>query len=221
MAKNFAVIGCGRFGSAVATTLYKLGNDVLAIDTSEEVIQSISDKVTKAVTAQLDEHTLRSLGVGNCDVAIISIGSEVEASVINTLIVKELGVPYIICKASTEVHEKILYKIGADKVISPERDTGIKLAKNLVSENVLDKIDLDPDYTIFEIITPQKWIGKTLIELNVRKEYGLNIVAIKQGDKFVITPDPNEALKKDWIILLLGDKVKLKDFEKKIGMQII
>ena len=132
-----------------------------------------------------------------------------------------MKIPYIVCKASTEIHEKILYKIGADRVVSPERDSGIKIAKNLVSDNVLDKIDLDPDYAIFELITPKSWIGKSLIELNVRKEYNLNVVAIKKDDDFVITPNPEEPLKENDIILLLGEKKNLKYFEQKIDIKTI
>ena len=221
MAKNFVVIGCGRFGRAIATTLYKLGNDVLAIDSNEEIIQNIAGDVTKAVTSQIDEQVLREIGVPNCDVAIVSMGSDIESSVITTLLLKEMKIPYIVCKASTEIHEKILYKIGADRVVSPERDSGIKIAKNLVSDNVLDKIDLDPDYAIFELITPKSWIGKSLIELNVRKEYNLNVVAIKKDDDFVITPNPEEPLKENDIILLLGEKKNLKYFEQKIDIKTI
>lgn len=221
MAKNFVVIGCGRFGRAIATTLYKLGHDVLAIDSNEEIIQNIAGDVTKAVTSQIDEQVLREIGVPNCDVAIVSMGSDIESSVITTLLLKEMKIPYIVCKASTEIHEKILYKIGADRVVSPERDSGIKIAKNLVSDNVLDKIDLDPDYAIFELIMPKSWIGKSLIELNVRKEYNLNVVAIKKDDDFVITPNPEEPLKENDIILLLGEKKNLKYFEQKIDIKTI
>jgi len=221
LAKNFVVIGCGRFGRAIATTLYKLGHDVLAIDSNEEIIQNIAGDVTKAVTSQIDEQVLREIGVPNCDVAIVSMGSDIESSVITTLLLKEMKIPYIVCKASTEIHEKILYKIGADRVVSPERDSGIKIAKNLVSDNVLDKIDLDPDYAIFELITPKSWIGKSLIELNVRKEYNLNVVAIKKDDDFVITPNPEEPLKENDIILLLGEKKNLKYFEQKIDIKTI
>lgn len=221
MAKNFVVIGCGRFGRAIATTLYKLGHDVLAIDSNEEIIQNIAGDVTKAVTSQIDEQVLREIGVPNCDVAIVSMGSDIESSVITTLLLKEMKIPYIVCKASTEIHEKILYKIGADRVVSPERDSGIKIAKNLVSDNILDKIDLDPDYAIFELITPKSWIGKSLIELNVRKEYNLNVVAIKKDDDFVITPNPEEPLKENDIILLLGEKKNLKYFEQKIDIKTI
>jgi trk family potassium (K+) transporter, NAD+ binding protein len=221
LAKNFVVIGCGRFGRAIATTLYKLGHDVLAIDSNEEIIQNIAGDVTKAVTSQIDEQVLREIGVPNCDVAIVSMGSDIESSVITTLLLKEMKIPYIVCKASTEIHEKILYKIGADRVVSPERDSGIKIAKNLVSDNILDKIDLDPDYAIFELITPKSWIGKSLIELNVRKEYNLNVVAIKKDDDFVITPNPEEPLKENDIILLLGEKKNLKYFEQKIDIKTI
>ena len=216
MVKNFAVIGCGRFGRAVATTLYKLGHDVLAIDKDEEVIQNIADDVTRAVTAIPDESALRDLGVADCDIVIVSMGSDVESSVITTLIVKELKVPYVICKAGSEIQEKILYKIGADRVISPERDSGVKLAKNLVSENILDKIDLDPNYTIVEIGIPEIWVGKTLAELEIRKRYLLNVVATKKDDELNIVPNPNEILEEDTAILLVGKNEDLQKFENSL-----
>lgn len=216
--KNFAVIGCGRFGSSVATTLYKLGYDVLAIDSDEETIQNISNSVTKAVVVpNPDENTLKELGIGSCDVVIVSIGSDVEASVITTLIVKEIGVPYILCKAGSDIQAKILYKIGANKVITPEREMGIKVAQTLVSENILDKMTVDPSCTILEVITPKQWVGKTLMELNIRKRYSLNVVAIKKKDVFNIIPDPNEPLKEKSIMLLVGNNKDLDTFEKDIS----
>lgn len=161
--KQFAVIGCGRFGSSVAKTLYKLGNDVLAIDRDGEIIQDISDSVTHAAEADvMDENVLKDLGIRNFDVVIVSIGSDLEASIMATLVAKELGVKTVVAKAQNELHAKVLYKIGADKVIFPERDMGVRVAHNLVSTNILDFIELSPDYSIVEINAISEWENKAL-----------------------------------------------------------
>lgn len=216
--KSFAVIGCGRFGSSVATTLYKLGYDVLAIDSNEDTIQNIAHLVTKAVVVpNAEENALRELGLGNCDVVIVSIGSDVEASVITTLVVKEIGVPYILCKAGSEVQAKILYKIGADKVISPEKEMGVKVAQTLVSESILDKMNVDPSCAIIEIIIPKQWVGKTLMELDIRKNYSLNVIAIKKKEVFDIIPNPKEPLVENSLMLLIGNNKDLSKFEKEIS----
>lgn len=202
--KNFAVIGCGRFGRAVAKTLYKLGYDVLAVDIDKDVIQQISEDVTRAVTAEVDEEVFRKIGVGECDVAVVSIGSNVEHSVIATLIIKELGVPYIVCKAGNDIQEKILYKIGADKVIMPEREMGEKIAKNLVTKNFLDKINLDPEYSMGELNVPQSWIGKSIAELDVRKNYNINILAIRRKDYLDTVPEAALIFREGWKIIIVG-----------------
>ncbi|MCR6513267.1 TrkA family potassium uptake protein, partial [Clostridium sp. LY3-2] len=161
--RQFVVIGLGRFGSSVAETLYGLGNDVLVIDKDEDLIQDISDKVTHAVQMDAtDENALRSLGLRNFDVAVVTIGSNIQASVMVTLLVKELGVRYIIAKGNSDLHAKVLYKIGADRVILPEKDMGVRVAHNLVSESILDFIELSPDYSIMEIETLEEWTGSTL-----------------------------------------------------------
>lgn len=202
--KNFAVIGCGRFGRAVAKTLYKLGYDVLAVDIDKDVIQQISEDVTRAVTAEVDEEVFRKIGVGECDVAVVSIGSNVEHSVIATLIIKELGVPYIVCKAGNDIQEKILYKIGADKVIMPEREMGEKIAKNLVTKNFLDKINLDPEYSMGELNVPQSWIGKSIAELDVRKNYNINILAIRRKDYLDTVPEAALIFREGWKMIIVG-----------------
>jgi trk system potassium uptake protein TrkA len=174
--KQYVVIGCGRFGTSVATTLYLLGHEVMAVDKNYDIVQDIADKVTHAVQADaIDENTMRSLGIRNFDIAVISIGSDVQASTMATLIAKELGVKHVICKAQNELQAKVLYKIGADRVVFPERDMGVRVAHNLVSENVLDHIELDPHYSIVEIVTPSDWIGKSLMELDLRAKYGINV----------------------------------------------
>ncbi|MDR0880089.1 MAG: TrkA family potassium uptake protein [Clostridioides sp.] len=208
--KQYIVIGCGRFGSSVATTIYTLGNEVLAIDKNKEIIQNISDKVTHAAIVDVtDEQALRSLGIGNFDVAVISIASDIRASIMATLIAKEMGVSQIICKATDELQAKVFYKIGADRVVFPERDMGARLAHNLVSDNVLDHIELDPEYSIMEIVTPRGWIGKSLLDLDLRAKYEITVLAIKTGDQIEVTPSPDEKLEWGSILVVIGQNSKI------------
>ena len=203
--KQYIVIGCGRFGSSLATTMNLLGHQVMAIDKNEEIIQNLSDKVTHVAAVDVtDECALRSLGLGNFDVAIIAIGSDIRASIMATLIAKEMGVEQVVCKAKDELQAKVLYKIGADRVVFPERDMGIRVAHNLVSDNILDHIELDPEYSIMEIVTPNKWVGKTLIELNLRAKYEITILAVKNGDKINVIPSPGEELQENSILVVIG-----------------
>lgn len=193
--KQFVVIGLGRFGSSVAKTLYTLGCDVLAIDSSEELVQNISDSVTRAVQADAtDEKVLRSLGVRNFDVAIIGTGTDIQTSLLVTLMVKELGVKTVVAKAQNELHAKVLLKIGADRVIFPEKEAGVKLAYSLISSNILDFIELSPEYNIVEIIAIRDWIGKSLNELKLRQRFGLNIIAIKRENNIKITPSADDII---------------------------
>lgn len=202
----YVVIGCGRFGSAVAKTLYSLGKEVLALDMSMDIIQNIADNVTQAVQGDAtDETTLKSLGIRNYDVAIISVASDLEASIMATIIVKELGVPYVLCKAKNELQAKVLYKVGADRVVFPERDMGIRIAHNLVSKNVLEFVELDPKYSIMEILASDNWNGKSLLELNFRARYGINIVAIKRGMDVNISPESDDKVRSKDILVVIGE----------------
>ncbi|EJE7236382.1 TrkA family potassium uptake protein [Clostridium sporogenes] len=212
--KQFVVIGLGRFGTSVAKTLYTLGNDVLAIDSSEDIVQSISDSVTHSVQIDAtDENSLRALGIRNFDVAVITIGSDIQASTMATLLVKEMGVKYIIAKANTEIHAKVLYKIGADRVVFPERDMGVRVAHNLVSTNILDYIELSPNYSIAEIVTPKQWHGKTLNELNIRANYGINVVALKRGEEINVSPVAEDTIDSGDIIVAIGSEEDLTKVE--------
>ena len=212
--KQFVVIGLGRFGTSVAKTLYTLGNDVLAIDSSEDIVQSIADSVTHSVQIDAtDENSLRSLGIRNFDVAGITIGSDIQASTMATLLVKEMGVKYIIAKANTEIHAKVLYKIGADRVVFPERDMGVRVAHNLVSTNILDYIELSPNYSIAEIVTPKPWHGKTLNELNIRANYGINVVALKRGEEINVSPVAEDTIESGDIIVAIGSEEDLTKVE--------
>lgn len=216
--KSFAIIGMGRFGESVAKTLMELGNEVLAIDKSPERIQEISEFVTHAVEADvMDESTLKELGLRNFDVVIVSIGSDIEASIMATLIAKEMGVKKVIAKAQAELHGKVLKKIGADKVVFPERDMGARVAHNLTSSNILDYIELSPDFSILEITTLKPWVGKSLKELRLRNKYGVNIIAIKNGSNVNISPSPDDILEDDDTVVMIGDAKDIKKVEVKAG----
>lgn len=212
--KQYVVIGIGRFGSTVAKTLFSLDNDVLALDADEDNVQNISEHVTHAVQVDAtDENSLKSLGLRNMDVAVITIGADIQASIMATLIVKEMGIPYIIAKANSEIHAKLLYKIGADKVILPERDMGIRVAHSLIASNILDFIELSDEYNIAEIVCPDEWVGKTLMQMNFRSDYGLNVMAIKRGQKIEISPPPDYRLSNNDVIVAIGDVKSLDRIE--------
>jgi len=215
--KQYVVVGCGRFGSSVAKTLYKMGHDVLAIDSSEEIIQHISDEVTHAVQADAtDENTLKSLGLRNFDVAITTIGSDIQSSIMATLMLKELGVKYVVAKAHNEIHAKLLLKIGADRVVFPERDMGMRVAHNLVSTNILDYIELSPDYSIMEVTASDEWIGKTLIDLNIRSKYGINVMAIKHGNEINVSPMAMDRIESGDVLVVIGQNKCLKKLEESV-----
>jgi len=209
--KQFVVIGLGRFGTSVAQTLSTLGHDVLAMDKDEHAVQVIMQDVTQAVQADArDEETLKALGVRNFDVAIVAIGDDLEANILITLMLKEMGVPYVVTKAQNALHGKVLEKIGADKIIYPEQDMGFRLANNLVRTNVMDFIELSLDYSIFEVIAPLKFVNKTLGELELRAVYGINVVAIKQNaDQIVISPGSSAVVKERDILVIVCNKKAL------------
>lgn len=214
--KQFAVLGLGRFGSSLAKTLYDLGHEVLAVDEREEAVQEISESVTHAVQADAtDESALRSLGLRNFDVVIVSIGADIQASILVTLIVKELGVKYVVAKAQSELHAKVLYKIGADRVVLPERDMGLRLAHNLVSSNVLDFIELSSDYSIVEVVALNEWQGKTLKDLNFRRKYGLNVIAIKHNGEMNVSPRAEDIIEENDVLVVIGENEGITRLENK------
>lgn len=213
--KQFVVIGLGRFGSSIAKTLYSLGNEVLAIDPDEEIVQEISNNVTHAVQADAtEESALRALGIRNFDVAVVTIGADVQSSVMVTLLVKELGVKYVVAKAVNELHAKLLYKIGADRVVFPERDMGVRVAHNLCSSNILDYIELSPDYSIMEVAAVDEWKGKTLKELNMRSKFGINVMAIKRENDINISPKADDIIKDGDILVVIGGTEELQVIER-------
>ncbi len=210
MAKSFAVIGIGRFGTSVATTLCALGHEVLAIDISQPLVNAIADKVTHAVAADAtDERVLKRIGIQDFDCVVVSTGENIRASILTTVLAKELGAKYVVAKASDDLHAKLLYKTGADRVVMPERDSGVRLARSLVLDSVLDYLELSEDISINEICIPLAWVGKSLIELNIRRIYGVSVVAIRRETGLVVTIDPAEPLKKKDVLVMLGKNEKL------------
>lgn len=213
--KTFLVVGLGRFGSAVALKLQELGNEVMVIDENAEQVQRLSDHVTYAVVADArDEEVLESLGVKNYDCAVVAIGDNLAANILITLNLKSLGVPQVICKAKDEQQRRALEKIGADRVLIPEREMGIKLAQKLTSDSVLDFIELSNEFGIAEIKTPKPWIGKNLRTLNVRAKYGVSVIALRKGEQIVVSPDPDYELSADDVLVLIGGNEQLAGVQK-------
>ncbi len=213
--KQFIIIGIGKFGESIATNLYKMGHDVLAVDIDEERVQYIANKVTHAVQADAtEEGTLEALGVKHFDGAVVTIGESVQASILITLLCKELGIRHVLVKAQNELHAKVLYKIGADRVVFPERDMGLRIAHSLVSTSFLDYIELTPDYSIVELKAAKDWQGKSLKDLNIRAKYGINIMAIKQDDKVVVSPAADDTIQRDDVLVVIGKAEEINRFQE-------
>jgi trk system potassium uptake protein len=205
--KSYVVWGLGRFGVSVAETLTELGHEVLGIDNNEEIVQRLSTVLTHVVvTDNIDETTVKALGLRNFDVAIVGIG-ELQANLLCTMLLKEAGVRMIVSKASSTLHGKMLEKIGADKVIYPERDMGKRVAHNLASSNIMDYIELTDDLSLMEISLIEDMKDKTLIEADVRRKYGVNVVAIKHKDGTTeINMDPQKPLVDGDVLIVIGAK---------------
>ncbi|SDX48982.1 TrkA family potassium uptake protein [Paenibacillus sp. PDC88] len=212
--KQYAVIGMGRFGSSVAYALSEMGFDVLAIDRDEHRIQDISNVVTHAVSADsTDEEALRAIGIRNFDVVVVAIGEDIQASILTTLILKDMGIQSLIVKAKSELHGKVLSKIGADKVVYPERDMGMRVAHHLASPNILDYIELSEEYSILEMKASSNIIGQNLLQLNIRARYGCNVIAIRKGTEMNISPDASDQIQPEDVLIIVGHKDDLTKLE--------
>jgi trk system potassium uptake protein TrkA len=213
--KSFVIVGLGRFGSEAAKRLCQQGCEVLVIDTSSELVQDISNEVTQAVVGDArDKEVLRRLGVKDFDCAIVAIGDSLADSVLATMNLKELGVPYIVSKAYDDTHREILIKLGADRVVIPEKENAVRLAKSLASHNVLDYIELSEDYGIIDIPAPAPWHAKSLIELNVRAKLGVNILAVKRAGEITVSPSADFRIAQGDVLVVLGDSAALKAVQK-------
>lgn len=209
-AKSFAVIGIGRFGASVAQTLCTLGHEVLAIDRDETRIAAIADLVTHAVVADTtDERALKRIGVRNFDCIIISVGDDIRTSILTTVLVKEQGAQFVIAKASDRLHARLLEKTGADKVVLPEHEAGVRLARSLVSGSIIDYLDLSDEYSINETLIPTPWVGKALVELNVRNRFGVSVIAIRRGEDILVTLDPKAPLHAGDVLVMIGSNESL------------
>lgn len=216
MRKQYAVFGLGSFGESVAVALQELGCEVVVVDNHMERIEDISPYVSYAVQADIeDPEVIRSLGTRNLDGVVVAVADDMEASIMATLVSKEIGVPYVLAKAKNELHAKVLKKIGADSIIFPEKEIGQSVARNLVSGEFVDWISLSPDYSITEIQVPEKWIGKSLSEIDVRRTKDVNVVGVRIGEKIQVTIDPEEPLQKEMMLIMIGSNEALEKFGEK------
>lgn len=210
--RQFAVVGLGRFGRAVCSTLHGQGYDVLGVDANmERVNQALNDRIV-AHSRQLDSTqpaALKEAGLFEQDTVIVAIGNYVQESIITTLNLKEGGVRHVVAKASSEIHEKLLKKVGADHVVFPEHDAGYELARSLTKPGILDRFEFDPENSIVEVIVPEEFDQRTISELKLRSRYGLNVLAFSQDGKFVINPDPITILRKGSAIVVIGSNKNL------------
>ncbi len=203
--KSYIVIGLGRFGAEIAAKLYECGEEVLAVDTDEGIIDKIADRVTKAVACDArDRDVLEKLGAGNFDRAVVAVGSDLAASALITMHLKALNVPFIMCKAHDDTYREILEKLGADRVIIPEREVADKLALGLTHAGVMEYIELSEEYGIVEMEPVSSWIGKSIQELELRTRYGANVIAIRKGESIQIPPDIQAPIAADEIMVMLG-----------------
>ena len=213
--KSYIVIGLGLFGAEVARQLCSLGCEVLAMDINNSLVQQVANDVTHAVVGDgQDKEVLKALDAGSFDCAIIAIGDDLSASILTTMNLKELNVPYVVCKAHDETHRRVLEKLGVDRVVIPECEFAGKLARSLSSHNVLDYIELSKDYGILEVPAPKSWVGKTILELNVRAKLGVNIIAVENKEITNVSPSANYRIEAGDVMVVLGDNKALEAVQK-------
>lgn len=211
MHKSFLILGLGRFGTSTARMLTLLGHEVLAVDKRADRVNDIKDSVLHAVQGDTsDERVIAQLGVRNFDCVVICIGDDIRASVLATVLCRENGAKLIIAKAQDDLHQKLLLKTGADRVVQPEHDGGVRLARSLTAEGVLDSLDLSEEYSINEVLIPKTWIGKTLAGMNVRNHYNLSVIALRRAGNVTVNIDPNMAFAEGDSIYVLGDNKSLE-----------
>ena len=209
--KNFAVIGLGSFGTAVARELFEVGHDVLAIDLDRERVQAVADLVTHAVTGDArDPAVLRAVGISDYDCVVVSVGTDVGSSALITMRLKEAGVPKVVCKAMSHIHQRLLEKVGADRVVFPEHEMGIKVAQGLARSNILNYIELSDDYGIVEVDLPTGWQGKSIRELDIRAKYSLNVIGVRRGTDVSVSPSADYILAANDKLMVLGRDVDIE-----------
>ena len=213
MKKQVVIIGLGRFGGSLATTLFDMGHGVLAMDTDEKKVQTVSTKVTHAVQADgTDEGVLKELDIGNFDVAVVTMGTAIQNSVLCTILLKKLGVRYVVARAENELHGSILGKIGADRVVYPEREMGIMVAHSLTLADVLDYILVAPNYGVFKLAAPPLFVGRTLFDLDLGRsgKWGVAVLLMQRGKEIIVTPDRSEIVKEGDVLIISGNDDRLE-----------
>ena len=215
MRKQYAVFGLGNFGKHLALGLENLGCEVIVVDNSMEKIQEIADKVSYAMCANIeDPEVIKSLGARNLDGAVIAISENFGTSIMATIMAKEIGIPYVLAKAQSSLHATVLKKVGADAVVHPEEEMGRRIARTMVSGNFADWIELSPDYSLVEIEIPDEWIGKRLVDLQIREKYGINVVGTIENGVVDVTINPQLPFNKNLIVILIGSNEALQKLKK-------
>ena len=208
--KTYAVFGLGRYGVAVARELVLSGAEVIAVDLDEKIVNAAADELPICKCADItDPEVIRQLGISNVDVVIIAMASKLEASVLAITLCKEMGVKTVIAKCANEMHRKIFTQVGADKVVFPENESGTRLAKNLLSSGFVDMVSLAKNVSMIELDMRPEWVGKNLIELNLRKKYSINVVAIRKGDSVSVDIDPHALLEAQDKLIVIANTAKL------------
>lgn len=210
MKKTYAVFGLGRYGIAVARELVTNGVEVIAVDSDERIVNAAADELPICKCADItDPEVIRQLGISNVDVVIIAMANNLEASVMAVTLCKEIGVKTVIAKSGNEMHQKILTRVGADKVVFPENESGIRLAKNLLSSGFVDMVSLAKNVSMIELDVKPEWVGKNLIELNLRKKHSINVVAIRKGESVSVDIDPHALLQADNKLIVIANTERL------------
>ena len=219
----FGVIGLGRFGTAISTTLAELGHDVIGVDSSEDRVRQLADVISQAVQLDAtDARALRAAGIADVNVAVVSIGENIESSLLAVMLLHELGVHTVVAKAVTPLHGRILERLGVARVIFPERDMAIRLARSLVMPNVLDYVELSRDFSFVDVPAPATFVGQTLRQLELRPKYGLTLIATKRHaadgtDVTNVAPSAEEVSQQDDVLVRLGSNTRLADFSRLLG----
>lgn len=213
--KQFLVLGLGRFGSSLAVQLCRLGHEVLAVDSRAEHVDDIAPYVTQAVQANAtDEEALDALGVSQFDAAIVSIGQNIRDSILVSVLCKEKGVPMVMAKAVDSLHAKVLEKVGVDRVVFPEQDMGQRVARSLVSPSIVDLMDLADGYQIAEVLVPEAWHHRSLVDVNVRRNYGLTVIGIRRGEGFLASPGADMVFEPEDVMVVLGQQADVDALER-------
>lgn len=215
MVKQYAVFGLGSFGRSVALALESLGCEVLAVDKSMEKVQEISDEVSYAMKADIEDiEVMETIGARNLDGVVIALSESLESSVMATIVAKEIGIPYVIAKAQTELQGKVLKKVGADAIVYPEKEMGLKIARGIVATNFAEWIELSPEFSLVEYKIPENWVGKNLLELKIREKLGVNVVGFICDGKTSIAVDPSEPFPENSIVILIGSDKALQELKE-------